>query len=306
MTMGKWWTYQRERFPILQHGPLILVFSFSGLCFSSLLRGDRDWPSLPALGTAFSVAFCLFLQLRIADEFKDFEEDARYRPYRPVPRGLVSLRELGWLFAGLSVFQLAVTWLLFPPLIWILAIAWIYLAAMSKEFFARDWLVARPVVYLVTHMGIMPLIDLFITSCDWRVAGLAWPPAGIYGFLAVSFFNGILIEFGRKIRGPAEEEEGVRTYTALWGRRAAVAAWLGAVLANAVSASIAAGAIGFLVPAVAILSLLFILAALVASAFLRHPVSAKAKRIEVYSGVWTLLMYLCLGPLSLGADMLSR
>ena len=37
-----------------------------------------------------------FLQLRIADEFKDFAEDSRFRPYRPVPRGLVTLTELGW------------------------------------------------------------------------------------------------------------------------------------------------------------------------------------------------------------------
>ena len=45
------------------------------------------------------------LQLRLADEFKDFEEDSRYRPYRPVPRGLVSLRDLAWVWAGCIALQ---------------------------------------------------------------------------------------------------------------------------------------------------------------------------------------------------------
>ena len=41
-------------------------------------------------------------------------------------------------------------------------------------------------------------------------SGLAW-------FLVASFFNGIVVEMGRKIRAPADEEKGVETYSALWG-----------------------------------------------------------------------------------------
>ena len=91
---SRWWVYQRERFPILAHGPLIAAFSVSAVSYSALLRGQS---SLPLDGTllAFGTAFLFFLQLRIADEFKDFEDDSRYRSYRPVPRGLVKLSELG-------------------------------------------------------------------------------------------------------------------------------------------------------------------------------------------------------------------
>src|SRR5262245_22303104 len=91
----RWWTYQRERFPVFAHGALIAAFSFSAVSYSALLRGATCYPALNAAGTAFITSFLFFLQLRIADEFKDAEEDARYRPYRPVPRGLVTLRELG-------------------------------------------------------------------------------------------------------------------------------------------------------------------------------------------------------------------
>jgi hypothetical protein len=105
---SRWWTYQRERFPVFAHGILILAFSSSAVSFSWLLRSHAlagqetgavvlapQPASLAPFLVAFGTAFLFFLQLRIADEFKDFEEDSRYRPYRPVPRGLVSLREQG-------------------------------------------------------------------------------------------------------------------------------------------------------------------------------------------------------------------
>ena len=45
-----------------------------------------------AVGVATS--FGLFFLLRLFDEFKDAEDDAKYRPYRAVPRGLVTFGEL--------------------------------------------------------------------------------------------------------------------------------------------------------------------------------------------------------------------
>ncbi|NOX93284.1 MAG: hypothetical protein GXP18_12790, partial [Gammaproteobacteria bacterium] len=114
MLTNRWWIYQRERFPVLAHGPLVIAFSFSALCYSSLLRGDINIPDLLPGVVAFLTAFLLFLQLRIADEFKDHEEDCRYRSYRPVPRGLVSLRELGWIAAGSLLVQLLLALWLAP------------------------------------------------------------------------------------------------------------------------------------------------------------------------------------------------
>src|SRR5207244_2784241 len=105
-----------------------------------------------------------FLQLRIADEFKDFEEDARYRPYRPVPRGLVTLRELGRLGAAAALIQLFLALVLDPSLVLLLAVAWIYLALMSKEFFVGEWLKQHPIPYLISHMVIIPLVDFYATA----------------------------------------------------------------------------------------------------------------------------------------------
>jgi 4-hydroxybenzoate polyprenyltransferase len=295
----RWWIYQRERFPVFSHGPLILAFSFSAVSFSSLLRSDVTVPGAASLTVAFVTSFLFFLQLRIADEFKDADEDARYRPYRPVPRGLVTLRELGWLFAGAALLQLLLAWLLAPGLVVVLAVAWTYLALMSREFFARPWLKARPVTYMWTHMLILPLVDLHATACDWLPAGRLVPPEGLIWFLAVSFLNGVVIELGRKLRAPSDEEPGVETYTFLWGLRAAVSVWWIALLATGLTAWLAARRIDFAIPVTILLAVLLLFAALIAWRFLKQPDSRRAKTFETFSAVWTLLMYLQLGTLPL-------
>ena len=133
--MKRWWIYQKERFPLAAHAPLIAAFSACAVSFSSLLR-DSALPSAATYLVAFLVCLLMFLQLRIADEFKDAEDDARWRPYRAVPRGLVKLSELRVVFIGAALSQLVLALWLDPRLLWVLAIAWLYLGLMSVEFFA--------------------------------------------------------------------------------------------------------------------------------------------------------------------------
>ncbi len=297
----RWWVYQRERFPLVGHGLLIAAFSFSALSFSMLLRGRIPLPAALPVLVSFTTAFLFFLQLRIADEFKDFEEDSRYRPYRPVPRGLVTLRELGMVGLLAAVVQLGLAMWLRVEMVALLAAAWAYLFLMSKEFFIPEWLKAHPIPYMISHMVIIPLVDLYATACDWLVAGED-PPRGLIWFLVVSYFNGLVIEIGRKVRGPKEEEEGVNTYSALWGRRNAVLAWLASLLTTAVCAFAAAWQIDFLLPVSALLVVLLLAAAICAASFLLRPEAKRAKRIETLSGLWTILMYLSLG----GVPLLAR
>ena len=300
---SKWWIYQRERFPVLAHGLLIASFSFSAVSFSSLLRGCHQLPDGKILLVAFVNSFISFLQLRIADEFKDFDEDSRYRPYRPVPRGLVTLRELGWLWGGSAAVQVALALWLNAHLLWLLAINWIYLTLMSREFFAREWLKQRPITYLWSHMLIMPLIDFYATACDWLPAtGKA--PAGLFWFVVVSFFNGIVIEIGRKVRSPEKEEDGVQTYSALWGGARASCIWISVMTVTALSAILAAGLIQFRIPVAVCLLGLVACGLVLVACFARSGLDRYAKWFEKLSGVWTILLYLILGAIPLCLQIL--
>ena len=295
--MSRWITYQRERFPLLAHAPLVAAFSFSAVSFSAMLRGATALPGWRQYLVAFLTSLIFFFQLRVADEFKDLEEDTRYRPYRAVPRGLVTLRELGLLAAGGAVVQLALALWLAPALVALLLLTWAYLALMTQEFFAAEWLRQRPVTYLWTHMLIRPLIDLYATACDWRAAGMARPDTGLIWFLLVSFFNGVVIEIGRKLRAQEDEETGVQTYTVLWGRTVAPLVWLAVIGVTAVFAWKAAALVGAARPVGALLVLLLAIAGAAAFRFIGRPRPGTGRMFEVVSAIWTLLMYLGLGAM---------
>lgn len=290
------WIYQKERFPLAAHAPLILAFSYCAVSFSARLR-INSWPQWQSVAVAFITCLIFFLQLRIADEFKDAEEDAQWRPYRAIPRGLISLRVLAYIFVIGATIQLSLAlWWSFA-LTAILLVTWMYLAAMSFEFGARRWLKAHPITYLWTHMLIMPLIDLFATATDWVIPANPWPPEGLTFFLIASFFNGIVIEIGRKIRVPSLEEQGVETYSSLWGCKKASIVWWLVVVATAGFACLAAReAMALQIVAVPLISLALLLGIFV-SIFINQQQEKHAKMFELAAGLWTLCLYLSLGVL---------
>ena len=295
MRKNRWVVYQQERFPLAAHAPLVAAFSCSAVSFSALLRDPASAPGWRSALVAFVTSLLFFLQLRIADEFKDAREDARYRPYRPVPRGLVTLGELRVIAVGAWTIQIALALWLKASLLFMLLPVWLYLLLMQHEFFAARWLRRHPVAYMTTHMAIVPMIDFYATACDWWVAGVRQPPAALSWFLLVSLCNGFVIELGRKIRAPMDEEHGVETYTALWGARGATIVWVGALLSAGACALVAARSIEMTLPLAALLVTLLGTCVLTANRFVAHQAPAAGKRFEALSWLWTVSMYLTLG-----------
>ena len=289
--------YQRERFPLLAHAPLIAAFTSAAVCLSALLRaagGPLPRPGWPVFLAAFGSGLAFFFQLRVSDEFKDAEEDARWRPYRAVPRGLVTLRELALLAAVAAAGQLALALWIDARLLVLLLLVWTYMALMGVEFFAGPWLQRHPITLLWTHMLVVPMIDLYATAYDWLPAhahvahGLGW-------FLGASFCNGIVVELGRKLRAPADEEPGVETYSARYGpSRSALTllAMMGATLLCAWQIGRATGHVSL---AVTPLGILLAITALAAIWFLRAPRPGRGRTFEVLSGLWTLALYGAVG-----------
>jgi hypothetical protein len=283
------WIYQRERIPLGLTAVLLAVFSAASINVSAQLAG-RPLPDWGAYAVAFVVALIFFFQLRACDEVKDADDDRRYRPERPVPRGLVTLRLIVGLALAAVPVAVAVTaardpWLLLP-----LALVWLWMALMAVEFFAPRWLKARPFVYLVSHMLIMPLIDLFVTACEW-LARAGSPPAGLWLFLLLSFANGCVLEIGRKIYAPENERRGVETYSALLGPRTATVLWSAALTA----AFVLLVGVGLAIGAPRLVGLVgaLVLAACLAGAwmFLRAANPAGQKRLDTLSGLWVLICY---------------
>lgn len=291
-------TYQAERFPLVAYVPLMAVATFAAVAFSwgsrsttTVAAGPFPWAAW-LVGVYTLIVFFFFL--RVLDEHKDAPDDASYRPELPVPRGLVSLRELRGASLVAVVTAVALNALVEPALLVLMAIVLAWAGFMGREFFVRDWLRARPGWYLLSHMVVMPLIFLYATALDWLPAGAA-PPPGTAAFLALAFCNGLVIEVGRKIRPAGAERAGVETYSSAWGTDAATAVWLGSL---AVAGALVVLAVRSLeawataeVLVASVVGLLVVAAAAPALLLLRGSSPVKGSHIETTAGLWVLASY---------------
>lgn len=292
MTLSALWTYQKERFPLAKTAPLLAVFSAASICVSSELAG-RPLPGPGAFVAGFVIAMALFFQMRVCDECKDLVDDRLYRPERPIPRGLVSLRLIVSLGVATVPVAALAAWLWHPPVLWLLAMVWVWLIAMSFEFGAPEWLKARPVLYLISHMAIMPLIDLLLTGLEWVPGGGA--AQGLWMFLALSFVNGCVLEIGRKLWAPENEITGVETYSRLWGPKRAAMIWGATVLLSFALLLGVGSATGTLLVALLLGGIAACFGLWSAARYAASPTPAAQDRMDTVAGLWVFACYAIAG-----------
>ncbi|TGX56159.1 manganese transporter permease [Sphingomonas gei] len=294
--------YQRERFPLMRTSLLVLIFSAASVSVSAHLAGRPPAPWFH-YAAAFVVTLSFFFQLRVLDEIKDGDDDRRYRPERPIPRGLVTLRLIVGLGLATVPVAIAACWAVDPRLLVLLGIVWGWMLLMAFEFFAPAWLRRRPFVYMASHMLIMPAIDLLVTGFEWLPRGPA--PGGLVLFLLLSFANGCVLEIGRKLWARENERHGVETYSALLGPARAAGLWIGFVLVAlallggvgfATGAPLATGAVG------AVAAWFTIRAGL---RYRAQPSPARQAAADTAAGLWVFACYAAAG-LAPFAGMLTR
>ena len=251
--------YLNERFPLGKNSFFVLIFTLSGYIYAGLLYNSKIIKSIlskevnrvPLLWNKeinkvpiiwykllplFIIIFMFFFQLRITDEFKDYEEDLKYRPYRPVQRGIISLKALGKIGIATIIIQIILAHVINSKLIYFMLLVWIYMFLMTKEFFIKNWLTERILIYALSHVVIMIFITLVIVKGTGYILQDHFLETlylslekyeknifiGLIPLFALNYLNGIVLEIGRKTRKNDEEENGVQTYSKLWGRKKAV------------------------------------------------------------------------------------
>lgn len=286
--------YLRERFPLLGHGILILSYYSSNQFLAKTLTDPGEpmrYGSHSILGAI--TLFCIFFHLRVFDEHKDFENDARHYPERVLQRGVITLRDLRVLAALAISTELVLSALRGPAAAASVLLTLGFSVLMLKEFFVSRWLERHFLVYAISHMLIMPLMALTVYSFTtqrypWQAPGWFW----LYAF--VGFFVTFNWEVSRKIRAPEQEIEGVDSYTKIFGTYGA--AWL--VLAIRVVDTAMVALVGYHLG----LSVWFYIAlvALFGVCLLgflqyRFQTNAKtAKRMETYAGLYIIAFDLIL------------
>ncbi len=181
------------------------------------------------LGLKFFALVVLFLIMRIIDEHKDFSHDAVHFPERVLhqtPLTLAHLRKVGY-FASIFILLAHVDiemYLNTAALTSFLVLsAWLIL--MTKEFFVKQWLAARPLTYASSHMLIMPLMSIWLITLlhSTNAEDLTFTElkpvhqeaslflTALY-FSGFTFFGGFAGEIFRKFRSPEELSTYVDAY----------------------------------------------------------------------------------------------
>jgi len=293
--LSRFFIYQRERFPFLSHGLFLSAFALCAISYSRICRGEVGFISLSSAFVASISVTLFFYILRVVDEFKDRRSDALHRDHLPVPRGLISLHELrNTAFVAMFVI-IAINAILNPQILPLLLIPAGFIVLMSYDFFIPRFLHKYWPLYVLSHMFFYPAVDIYSSGFDWFASGLSRPPSGMVWFYLVSLLNGLVYEVGRKIKAPENEEH--NSYTRMYGRTKAILIWAIIISVafglNLLAAhNIELGVIGYLC-----LSLLFISYIVYAWLFYRKPDVKNAKLVDLGSGAWGLLTYICLGAL---------
>ncbi len=300
----RFWIYQKERFPIVVNLIAVAVFTFSAISYSRICRGVDGFVEWQTYFIGCFATFTLFFLVRVFDEFKDKEEDAKFRSYLPVPRGVMSLKELRNMGILIGIAQIAVIAYFQLNMLYLYIIALVYLCLMGVEFFVPKYLKPRQILYITSHMFIFPLLDIYSSGLDWVLEGSS-PHFGLVFFFVVSYLNGLLVEVGRKLKAKDDEEDGVVSYTGMWGITGSMLVWSGLLLTTLTFAITAAFYAGYGMPGFIILGSLALLALIPALYFARKPNKKSAKLVEVTSAVWTVGMYLSLGGIPMLMNLIN-
>lgn len=208
------WT--TDRFPIFNAiVAFTMAFSIKGLFLTS---GQFIWSFEDfILGLVFLTH--LFI-LRVMDEFKDFESDKIFHPDRAVQKGIITLPELKKLGIAAALIQLISVGLLTKNspilvLIWLFVWAWSFL--MMKEFFIKEFLRKKLLLYSALHLLVSPL--MFLTGWSYYASlQVDFDYSKLVLLLTLSFSTGLMFEFARKNRSIEEDKKGEISFSLIWGR----------------------------------------------------------------------------------------
>ncbi len=213
----RYWIYQWERLPLV---PLILMGAVQG---SAVMRANHvfSWTRLVAV-TVLATAY--LLQIRFADEPKDFEHDNEFYPTRPVQRGVITLGELRFLRnVMIAVFFFTALVLRSWSIFFLACLQQIYSLLTRKEFYIRDWLRKHFLTYMFSHY-----FQLLILS--WLTISILKVPEGqkviyfIFALLSIA-----VVEISRKME--SSDNKAGDNYSAALGTIKSTGCFMGLCIA---------------------------------------------------------------------------
>jgi 4-hydroxybenzoate polyprenyltransferase len=177
---------------------------------------EKEWLWM-ILGVVAVISF--FYRLRVFDEIKDYDLDAKNYPQRVLQAGRVTKKQL--IFISILGTVVELLWSMLSG--WAVVVCWLvavgYSLLMRYEFFIGSRLNKHLLLYAITHMLVMPLIILWVYSSFHPKLNILYP---FYVLAGLSLVSGFSFEIARKIHAPVAEKPGIDSYSKSIGYAASI------------------------------------------------------------------------------------
>lgn len=217
--------YTKERFPLVP----ILLFVFlltAGYAhfFAAWFGMPFSWQE-PKLWLTMLTVFMFMLQLRMADEIKDFAKDSLAYPDRILSRGLIKLGLVRAILYSTMALELILAWSMGRDSLIYMAILQIWAQLMAKEFYAKEFLDPKVTLNLILHQMILPPLAIYSATPFVSVHQIHGDPKLLPALIFLTLIYTIY-ELARKTWSADRENAHADSYTRFWGINGAVGAQL--------------------------------------------------------------------------------
>jgi 4-hydroxybenzoate polyprenyltransferase len=187
----------------------------ANLSLSAAIGGVR--PSVSLVCVLFCLQVLFFFHLRLFDEIKDYKTDCEINRTRPLPRGLIPMREFKtvlWSILGFEVL-LGATASIFQSnilLLLSLLLALGYSILMYREFFIGDWLRPKMEAYAISHTFVSGLFAAFL-MLSLAAENFYVNRKDLLLLMTMNWMIFNVFEFARKTFSKEEERPSVESYS---------------------------------------------------------------------------------------------
>ncbi len=208
--------YTNERFPLVP----ILLFVFlltSGYShlFASWLGQAFNWQE-PKLWITMGTVFLFMLQLRMADEIKDFEKDSKAFPERILSQGIISLSLVRGILYSTILVELLLSFAMGTSHLLVMIIMQVWANLMAKEFFCKEFLDPKVALNLTLHQLILIPLAIF-SALPFITLEQLQSAQGVVPVIIFSVLIYTIYELARKTWSPDRENDNADSYTRFWG-----------------------------------------------------------------------------------------
>jgi olefin beta-lactone synthetase len=213
--------YTKERFPLFPIGLFVFLLTAGYAHFFAVwYETNFSWQE-PKLWLTMFTVFLFMLQLRMADEIKDFAKDSKAFPERILSQGIIPLSLIRKILYSTILLELILSLLMGKSHAIYMLVLQVWAFLMAKEFFCKEFLDRQVTLSLILHQLILPPLAIYSALPFITLDDLVLNAALIKGLIYLSLIYTIY-ELARKTWSPDRENENADSYTRFWGINTAV------------------------------------------------------------------------------------